>query len=51
MQCIDNNDDRIIKHFANKKAVRKFHPTAKEMFSLHITDVSKKDFVKVIHLK
>ena len=53
MQYIDNNGDRIIEHFTNKKAVREFHPTGKGMFSLHITNVKKKknDFVKVIPLK
>ena len=42
MQCIDNNGDQIIKHFTKKTTVRKFHPTGKGMFSLHITNVKKK---------
>ena len=37
MQCIVNNGDRIIKHFTNKKAVRKFHPTLRKrnVFAAH----------------
>ena len=31
-----------------EKAVRKFHPKGKGMFSLHVTNVSKQDVVKYI---
>ena len=54
MQYIDNNGDRIIEHFTNKKSRQGISPNRKRnVLSAHYKCQKKKknDFVKVIPLK